>query len=112
MRMWLYLRCVWANKVTLLGYLLISIGVWLSTPYSFLLPFDTHSMGLFYVLGAVCQLLTNAGTATYIMCKKVLGGIRKYGIDYGTSSLTINEDYYCEKKGVELALKIWSTKQR
>jgi hypothetical protein len=110
--MLLYLRCVWANKATLVGYLLLVGGMLLlgAQIHGFAPP-KNLSGGDMLLVGGILLFITDAGARTVKICKSALLNIRKYGERYAVTRIP-NEEYYCDRVGAKLALQLWRNEQK
>lgn len=91
----LYLRCVWANKFTLAGY------IWVVITVGILRSADPHCM-LIYYPGIFFLQITNFGTETMTYYQRATVNIQRYGLLRASHGMRA-QNAYCRKTGIEMA---------
>ena len=99
-----YLRCVWANKVTLIGYLLFALML------SEFATIDAHSgllvrtwVAVLFAISAMALALTSAGMDTYKAYRHAQVLLRRERID-GSVRRMYRTGPYCDRMGAKVAL--------
>ena len=99
-----YLRCVWANKVTLIGYLLFVLML------SEFTAINAHSgllertwVAILFAISAMALALTSAGMDTYKAYRHVQDLLRRERID-GSVRRLYRTGPYCDRVGAKVAL--------
>lgn len=104
-----YLKCVYANKFTLAGYLSLPVGVCLAAVGHNLAPDNTS--GVFYTLAVdaglvsiACLKVTSLGNETLKAYNKSKKHIQKFG-KIKSDYQEIKDNWYCSRVGIRLAIE-------
>ncbi len=106
----LYLRCVWANKLTLLGYILLVVGVLLlCLLLNGLIPrkLFLRDTAIWLMASSAFFLVVSVfGFGTQGTYKRTIEHLRKQpGGRASRHFANFNQIFYCWRKGYELAVK-------